>query len=129
MTSLSLAPARAAPWRLAPERSAPRRSASFSSAPVRFAPLRSAPRRSAPNRSAPARSAPGQTVSRSIGLGGAARPQGQHLPAAGLDPVRDLRLGDRVQPVGAVARAADRTDVRIEARSHDPLPARPEARL
>ena len=71
----------------------------------------------------------GRDRSLSDGLGGAARPQGQHLPAAGRDPVRDLRLGDRVQPLAAVAREGDRADVRVQARSHDPLSAGAEVRL
>ena len=36
--------------------------------------------------------------------GGAARPHRRRLPAAGGDPVRDLGLGHRLQPLAAVAR-------------------------
>ena len=39
--------------------------------------------------------------------GGDERSQGRHLPAAGGNPVRDLRLGDRVQPLHPVARQGD----------------------
>ncbi len=45
-------------------------------------------------------------------LGGAARPQGRRLPAAGLDAVRDLRLGDGVEPLAAVARQGGRAALR-----------------
>ena len=72
---------------------------------------------------------PGRDRSLSDRLGGAPRPQGQRLPAAGLDPVRDLRLGDRLQPLGAVAREGVRPAVRVQARPHGPLPARRQARL
>jgi hypothetical protein len=44
---------------------------------------------------------------------------GRRLPAAGLDAVRDLRLGDRVQPLAAVARKGCRTAVRIPAGPRD----------
>jgi formate dehydrogenase major subunit len=50
--------------------------------------------------------------------GGHARPQGRRLPAAGLDAVRDLRLGDGVQPLAPVARKGRRTAVRIPAGPH-----------
>jgi hypothetical protein len=40
---------------------------------------------------------------------------GRRLPAAGLDAVRDLRLGHGVQPLDPVAREGHRPAVRIQA--------------
>ena len=57
------------------------------------------------------------------------RPQGRHLPAAGGDAVRDLRLGDRLQPLAAVARQGHRAGVRVAARPDHHVQVRQEARL
>ncbi len=62
-------------------------------------------------------------------LGRHARPHRRRLPAAGVDAVRDLGLGDGVEPLAAVAREGDRADVRVEARSRDHVPVRQEVRL
>jgi formate dehydrogenase major subunit len=53
----------------------------------------------------------------------------QHLPAAGLDPVRDLWLGNGVEPLAAVARQGHRARVGVVAGSHHPRQVREEAGL
>ena len=74
----------------------------------------------------------------SVGLGGdggdagqgrRAQPEPRRLPAAGGDAVRDLGLGDRVEPLDPVAREGDRAAVRVAHRPHDHVPAGAEARL
>jgi anaerobic selenocysteine-containing dehydrogenase len=72
---------------------------------------------------------PGGGRSLSDRLGGHARPHRQHLSVAGLDPVRDLRVGDRVEPLAAVAREGVRSAVRKPPRSHHHGDVRPEVRL
>ena len=47
---------------------------------------------------------------------GRSRAQGQHVPAAGLHPVRDLGLARGVQPFAAVGRADRPADLRIQGR-------------
>ena len=49
------------------------------------------------------------------------------LPAC--DAVRDLGLGDRVEPLAAVAREGDRAAVRVADRPHDHVRVREEVRL
>ena len=63
------------------------------------------------------------------GRGGRPQRQSRCLPAAGGDPVRVLGLGHGLEPVDPVAREGDRASLRVAHRSHDHVPARPEARL
>ena len=51
------------------------------------------------------------------------------LPAAGVHAVRDLRLGDGVEPLAPVAREGDRAAVRVANRPHDHGRVRGEVRL
>jgi hypothetical protein len=51
------------------------------------------------------------------------------LPAAGGDPVRDLRLGHRVEPLAAVARQGYRAGVGVAARPHHHGDVRQEIRF
>ena len=51
------------------------------------------------------------------------------LPAAGVHAVRDLRLGDRVEPLAPVARARDQPAVRVADRPRDHVRVREEVRL
>jgi formate dehydrogenase major subunit len=62
-------------------------------------------------------------------IGRAAGSQGQHVPAAGFDPVRNLRLSHGIQPLVAMARADHRPAVRVATRSHHLVPAGQEARF
>ena len=48
--------------------------------------------------------------------GGECRPQGRHLSAAGLHPVRDVRLARGFQPLDPMGRADRQADLRIEER-------------
>ncbi len=62
-------------------------------------------------------------------LGGHARSHRRRLSAAGLHPVRDLRLGDGLQSLAAMARQGHRTPVRVPARPHHHVQAGQETRL
>ena len=72
---------------------------------------------------------PGRDRSLSDHDGGHAGPAERHLPAAGGDPVRDLWLGHRVEPLDPVARQGLRSAVRVQAGPRDPVSLGPEARL
>ena len=65
----------------------------------------------------------------SDGLGGHAGPYRRRLSAAGLHPVRDLRLRNGLEPLAAVARQGHRAAVRVAAGSHHHVQAGEEARV
>ena len=65
----------------------------------------------------------------SDGVRGHARPHRRRLSAARLHPVRDPRLGDRIEPQHPMARPGDRAAVRVAAGPHHRLQAREQARL
>ena len=61
--------------------------------------------------------------------GGHERSQGRDVPPSGLDPVRDLRIGHRVEPLDPVARPGRRSGVGVAPRSHHHGEVRAQARL
>ncbi len=63
------------------------------------------------------------------GVGSNARPHGRGLPATRVHAVRDLRLGDGIESLAAVARPGNRSAVRFPARPHHHVQAGQEARL
>ena len=71
-----------------------------------------------------------RSASDHLGLAlGQCRAQGQHLSAADLHPVRDVRLARRLQPLDPVGRADRAADLRIEGRQRGRLSAGQEVRL
>ena len=60
---------------------------------------------------------------------GRGRSQGQHVPAAGMHPVRDLGLARGVEPIAAVGRADRSAELRVQGRLSGHLSDGQEARL